>query len=111
MLWTTGYRLDYGWIDLPIFDEFGYPSQRRGVTEVPGLYFVGLLWQHNQISATLPELPSSARHVAEQMGLTVEAKGPGATGLEPRGRAGGRSGAPTVSGADQQLGRRHERIA
>lgn len=76
VLWTTGYRLDYGWIDLPIFDEFGYPRQRRGVTEVPGLYFVGLLWQHNQLSATLVGASFEAAHVAEQMGLSLDPVAP-----------------------------------
>jgi putative flavoprotein involved in K+ transport len=77
VLWTTGYRLDYGWIDLPIFDELGYPRQRRGVTEVPGLYFVGLLWQHNQLSATLVGAALEARHVAERMGLSPDHDVPG----------------------------------
>jgi putative flavoprotein involved in K+ transport len=77
VLWATGYKLDYGWIDLPIFDEFGYPRQRRGVTEVPGFYFVGLLWQHNQLSATLPGAALGAGHLAEQMGLRVDAQEPG----------------------------------
>jgi putative flavoprotein involved in K+ transport len=76
VLWTTGYQLDFGWIDLPIFDEFGYPRQRRGVTEVPGLYFVGLLWQHNQLSATLVGSSLESRHVARQMGLLLEAELP-----------------------------------
>jgi putative flavoprotein involved in K+ transport len=76
VLWTTGYRLDYGWIDLPIFDEFGYPRQRRGVTEVPGLYFAGLLWQHNQLSATLPGASIETRYIAEQMGLALDPVSP-----------------------------------
>jgi putative flavoprotein involved in K+ transport len=69
VLWTTGYSLDYAWIDLPIFDEFGYPRQKRGVTEVPGIYFTGLIWQHNNLSTTLPGAGIEARHVAGQMGL------------------------------------------
>jgi putative flavoprotein involved in K+ transport len=69
VLWTTGYRLDYGWIDLPIFDEAGYPNQNRGVAEVPGLYFVGLLWQHTQVSATLLGGSLEAAHIAGAMGL------------------------------------------
>jgi len=77
VLWTTGYRLDYSWIDLPIFDEFGYPRQRRGVTDVPGLYFAGLLWQHNQVSATLSGASAETRHVAEQMGLSLDPDVPG----------------------------------
>jgi putative flavoprotein involved in K+ transport len=69
VLWTTGYRMDYGWIDLPIFDEFGYPRQRRGVTEVPGLAFVGLLWQHTLLSATLVGIALDVAHVAGQLRL------------------------------------------
>jgi putative flavoprotein involved in K+ transport len=76
VLWTTGYRLDYSWIDAPIFDDFGYPRQRRGVTEVPGLYFVGLIWQHNQLSSTLVGASIEAEHVARQMGLQQDAELP-----------------------------------
>ncbi|MFP5479232.1 MAG: flavin-containing monooxygenase [Alphaproteobacteria bacterium] len=44
VLWATGFRLDFGWIDLDIFREDGRPRHVEGVTEVPGLYFVGLPW-------------------------------------------------------------------
>jgi putative flavoprotein involved in K+ transport len=73
VLWTTGFHMDFGWIDLPIFDETGYPQQKRGVTDIPGLYFLGLLWQHNQISATLFGVNSDAAHLAGAMGLGVPA--------------------------------------
>jgi putative flavoprotein involved in K+ transport len=58
VIWATGYDLDFGWIDAPLLDEHGYPANVRGVAEVPGLYFLGLLWQHSQASASLvgPEL-------------------------------------------------------
>jgi putative flavoprotein involved in K+ transport len=58
VIWATGYGLDYGWIAAPILDELGYPRNARGVAAVPGLYFLGLLWQHSQASASLlgPEL-------------------------------------------------------
>lgn len=69
VIWTTGYRLDYRWLDLPILDEQGFPRQQRGVAEVPGLYFLGLLWQRNQLSATLMGPAVDARHLAETMGL------------------------------------------
>ena len=71
ILWATGYRLDYSWIDLPIFDEFGYPRQRRGVSEVPGLYFAALIWQHNQLSATLVGADLETAYLASAMGLPV----------------------------------------
>ena len=69
VLWTTGFRPRWDWIDLPIFDEAGYPNQTRGVTDVPGLYFLGLLWQHNLGSATLMGVNEDAHYLARQMGL------------------------------------------
>lgn len=53
VLWTTGYTADYGWLDLPILDEAGLPRHQRGITDVPGLSFIGLLWQHTNASANL----------------------------------------------------------
>jgi putative flavoprotein involved in K+ transport len=66
VLWTSGYRLDFGWIDLPIFDEQGAPRHVRGVTEVPGLSFLGLPWQLNQASATFFGVASDAAYLAER---------------------------------------------
>jgi putative flavoprotein involved in K+ transport len=66
VLWTSGYRLDFSWIDLPILDELGIPRQVRGVTEVPGLTFLGLPWQFNQRSATIFGVAKDARHLAER---------------------------------------------
>jgi putative flavoprotein involved in K+ transport len=80
VLWTTGYRLDYGWIDLPVFDAMGFPRQTRGVTDVAGLYFIGSLWQHSQASATLVGVDLDARALAQRMGLAAAeaAAGPAA---------------------------------
>lgn len=66
VLWTSGYRLDFSWIDLPIFDEFGAPRHVRGVTEVPGLTFLGLPWQLNQGSATFFGVANDAAYLAER---------------------------------------------
>jgi putative flavoprotein involved in K+ transport len=71
VLWTTGYRPDFGWIDLPILDDTGFPKQRRGVTDVPGLYFVGLLWQHTQASATLFGPALDSPFLLDAMGLKM----------------------------------------
>jgi putative flavoprotein involved in K+ transport len=46
VVWSTGFGADYRWIDLPVFDGRGYPTHRRGVTTVPGVYFLGLPWQY-----------------------------------------------------------------
>ena len=42
VVWATGYRYDLGWVECPAFADTGDPVQRRGVTDVPGLYFLGL---------------------------------------------------------------------
>jgi putative flavoprotein involved in K+ transport len=71
VIWATGYRPDFAWIDIPIFDEMGFPRHRRGVTDVQGLYFLGLLWQHTQASATLFGPRLDAPYLLEEMGLRI----------------------------------------
>jgi putative flavoprotein involved in K+ transport len=44
VIWCTGYGVDYSWVDIPVFDASGKPRHQAGVTEVPGLYFLGLEW-------------------------------------------------------------------
>lgn len=67
VLWATGYELDFSWIDLPIFGERGFPHQRRGVTDVEGLYFLGLHWMHNQASGTLFGVRYDAQSLADRL--------------------------------------------
>src|SRR4029077_1634176 len=42
IVWATGYPLDFRWLEVDAFDEKGRPVHQRGVSEVPGLYFLGL---------------------------------------------------------------------
>ncbi|MEW9309750.1 MSMEG_0569 family flavin-dependent oxidoreductase [Labrys neptuniae] len=44
IIWSTGFRSDWSWVDLPFLDETGYPAHRRGVTDVQGLYVIGMPW-------------------------------------------------------------------
>lgn len=67
VIWATGYEFDFSWVDLPVFDEYGYPIQQRGVTEVPGLYFLGLHWLHTIKSGLLFGVGDDAAHVAEHI--------------------------------------------
>jgi putative flavoprotein involved in K+ transport len=67
VLWATGYRLDFGWLDLPVLDEWGYPRHVRGVTEHPGLYAVGLPWLHSQPSSVLAGVGADAHHVVAHL--------------------------------------------
>jgi putative flavoprotein involved in K+ transport len=64
VLWTSGYRPAFGWIDVPVLDEFGLPRQTRGVTNVPGLSFIGLPWMHDMGSANLVGLARDAEYLA-----------------------------------------------
>src|SRR5215210_1168314 len=64
VIWATGYRADYSWIKLPIFDEDGSLSHRRGITDVPGLYFLGLTWQHTRGSALIGWVEDDAQFIA-----------------------------------------------
>jgi putative flavoprotein involved in K+ transport len=66
VLWTTGYAPDYGWLDLPVLNEFGVPRHVRGISEVPGLTFIGLLWQHNQASANFVGVAADADYLASR---------------------------------------------
>ena len=68
VLWTTGYAPDYGWLDLPVIGEYGLPRHVRGVSEIPGLTFIGLLWQHTQASANLVGVAADAAHLASRWG-------------------------------------------
>jgi putative flavoprotein involved in K+ transport len=71
IIWTSGYRQDLGWIEPSITDELGFARQTGGVSELPGLSFIGSLWLRDQLSATLFGLPRDARALARQLGLTV----------------------------------------
>ena len=73
VIWATGYRPDYSWIDLPIFDSDERLSHRRGVTDVPGLYFLGLTWQHTRGSALIGWVKEDAEFVAERIAAFDEA--------------------------------------
>jgi putative flavoprotein involved in K+ transport len=64
VLWATGYRPDYSWIHLPVFDERGRLRHRRGVTDIPGLYFLGLTWQHTRGSALVGWVKEDAEFIA-----------------------------------------------
>ena len=67
VLWATGYRSDYSWISIPGVVRDGRVAHRRGVTDVPGLYFLGLSWQHTRGSALLGFLDDDASHIVDRI--------------------------------------------
>jgi putative flavoprotein involved in K+ transport len=64
VIWATGFRTDHSWIDVPVFDQAGRLEHERGVTASPGLYFVGLSWQHTRGSALLGWVKNDAAYIA-----------------------------------------------
>ena len=67
VVWATGFRPDYSWIGLPVTDSDGRVRHRRGVTDAPGLYFLGLTWQHTRGSALLGWVRDDAEFLAERI--------------------------------------------
>jgi putative flavoprotein involved in K+ transport len=78
VIWATGYRPDYSWIKLPLFDDNGRLRHRRGVTDVPGLYFLGLTWQHTRGSALIGWVRDDAELIAERIAAYQASKAPAA---------------------------------
>ena len=67
VIWATGYGFDFSSVQLPVFDSAGYPIQKRGVTDYPGLYFIGLPWLHNARSGLLFGLKDDAAYIASHL--------------------------------------------
>jgi putative flavoprotein involved in K+ transport len=71
VVWATGYRPQYPWLNVPVLDADGRIRHRRGVTEVPGLYAIGLRFQHRRSSTFI----DGARHDAVYLADTIAASG------------------------------------
>ena len=67
VIWATGYGLDFGWIDLPVLNAQGEPVHHRGVSDVPGLYFLGLQWLSKMNSSFLSGVGDDAAVLADHI--------------------------------------------
>jgi putative flavoprotein involved in K+ transport len=67
IVWCIGFRTDYAWIDLPLFNGRGQPSHVRGVTPVPGVYFLGLPWLYTWGSGRFSGIARDAEYLAEHI--------------------------------------------
>ena len=83
VIWATGYRPDFSWIDLPILDGDGRLRHRRGMTDVPGLYFLGLTWQWTRGSALIGWVKDDAAFLSERLTASKEATTPTASERAP----------------------------
>jgi len=64
IIWAIGFRPDYRWIELPAFDGRGHPRYERGVSPVPGLYFLGLPWLNTWGSGRFLGIAEDAKYLA-----------------------------------------------
>jgi len=64
IVWAIGFRPNYRWIELPVFDGRGYPQFDRGITHVDGLYFIGLPWLHTWGSGRFLGIADDAHYLA-----------------------------------------------
>ena len=67
IIWAMGYDFDFSLIKMPITDGFGYPIQKRGVTDYPGLFFVGLPWLYKYKSGHLLGIGEDADYIASMI--------------------------------------------
>lgn len=68
VIWCTGYRAGFDWIDLPVFDDDGRPLHTRGIVESqPGLYFLGLYFLHAVWSETITGVQPDAKYIIDHL--------------------------------------------
>lgn len=67
IIWACGFSFDYSIVKLPVFDEAGYPFHKNGVSEISGLYFVGLLWLSKAKSSLLYGVGEDAEFIASKI--------------------------------------------
>ena len=83
VVWATGYRSDYSWIAAPVLAPDGSVRHRRGVTDVPGLLFLGLTWQHTRGSALIGWVKDDAEFIAREIAAVRDARVSGAAPPRP----------------------------
>jgi putative flavoprotein involved in K+ transport len=75
VVWCIGFRTDYSWIDLAVFNGRGDPSHARGVTPVPGVYFLGLPWLYTWGSGRFSGVARDAEYLAQHIKARIGSVG------------------------------------
>jgi putative flavoprotein involved in K+ transport len=80
VVWCTGFRPDYGWIELPVFGEDGWPNEHRGVADAqPGLSFLGIPFQYSFTSMLVLGAGRDAAYVVDRLAARAADRTQGAT--------------------------------
>ncbi|MEZ5877477.1 MAG: NAD(P)/FAD-dependent oxidoreductase [Tepidamorphaceae bacterium] len=69
ILWATGYGVDFSWLKADVFDEAGRPKHRRGATDEPGIYFLGLPWLSRRGSSFIWGVWHDAKYLADLIAI------------------------------------------
>ena len=101
VVWATGFRSDYRWLNAPVFDGAGHPIHLRGVTDVAGLYFVGLPWLHTWGSGRFAAVADDAEFVVAALAGSVSD-----SSSHPANDSGGDPAGDPDDPADRAAGRR-----
>jgi putative flavoprotein involved in K+ transport len=97
IIWAIGYRPDYRWAKVGVFDGTGHPTHVRGVTAIPGLYFLGLPWLHTWGSGRFHGIARDAEHIVSRIVGTESGAGTGSKEHRPPD---GAAVADWIAGAD-----------
>ena len=74
VIWATGFAVDHSFVQVPVFDDAARLMHHRGVTAAPGLYFLGLTWQHTRGSALLGWVKDDAEFIAARIAAYADGK-------------------------------------
>jgi putative flavoprotein involved in K+ transport len=73
VIWATGYKFDFSWIDLPVLGARGEPKHHHGITSLPGIYFLGMPWLSKMSSSFLSGVADDAARLADCIQRTARA--------------------------------------
>lgn len=72
IVWATGFKVDYRWMEVDVFDDQGYPVHKRGITAEKGIYFLGLPNQSNRSSSFIWGVWHDAKYIADHIGIHLD---------------------------------------
>ncbi|TDF36301.1 FAD-dependent oxidoreductase [Alteromonadaceae bacterium M269] len=72
VIWCTGYKPDYRWLDIPTLGQDQRPEHEYGISHIPGLYFLGLNWQRYWGSGRLYQVGLDAQYICEQLSQRID---------------------------------------
>lgn len=73
VVWCTGFTADFDWIHSPVTDDDGRPIHKRGISPVPGIYFLGFPWLHSRKSGIIHGIDDDARFIADAIAARTAA--------------------------------------